>query len=86
MVALTGYEAWIGGTDVAQEGEWVWVRDGAAFFSAGAADASAVYAPWNSGEPNDQNDSDCLRVLTTGLWADWVCDGMYGFVCQAPAP
>ena len=86
VLALAGSEAWLGGTDVSAEGEWVWVRDGTPFFSAQAPDASAVYAPWNSGEPNDQNDSDCLRVLTTGLWADWACDGTYAFVCQAPAP
>jgi hypothetical protein len=85
-VALAaGSEAWLGGTDVDAEGEWVWVRDGTAFPSVQSTDAGE-YAPWASGEPNDQNDSDCLRVLTTGVWADWECDGTYAFVCQAPAP
>jgi hypothetical protein len=86
IVQLTGYEAWIGGTDVASEGTWIWVRDGQSFFTVGA-DAGAAFAPWNGGEPNDQNDSDCLRVLTTGLWADWPCGAaIYGHVCQRTLP
>jgi len=86
VVALAaGSEAWLGGTDVAAEGEWLWVRDGTPFSSV-PTDAGTGYARWTSGEPNDQNDSDCLRVLTTGLWADWTCDGTYAFVCQRPAP
>jgi hypothetical protein len=86
IVALTGYEAWIGGTDLESEGTWIWVRDGVTFFVVGA-DAGSAYTPWNSGEPNDLDDSDCLRVLTTGLWADWDCeDGAYGHVCQRALP
>jgi hypothetical protein len=86
VVALTGYEAWIGGTDQADEGTWLWVRDGEPFFTVGAA-PSAVFTPWSSDEPNDFEDSDCLRVLTTGLWADWDCDdGAYGHVCQRELP
>jgi hypothetical protein len=82
ILGLTGYEAWIGGTDVAQEGAWIWVPDGASFFTVGA-DAGAEFTAWSSGEPNDYEDSDCLRVLTTGDWADWACaDPAFGHVCQ----
>jgi lectin-like protein len=86
VVALTGYEAWLGGTDLAEEGTWLWVRDGESFFEVGA-DPSTVFTPWSADEPNDFEDSDCLRVLTTGLWADWDCeDGAYGHVCQRELP
>jgi hypothetical protein len=86
LVALTGYEAWLGATDSALEGVWVWVLDDAPFFEVDSADAGVAFAPWNSGEPNNQNDSDCLRVLTTGLWADWACDDSKGHVCQLTVP
>jgi hypothetical protein len=86
VVALAGYEAWLGGTDLAEEGTWVWVRDGVSFFTVGA-EPTSVFTPWSADEPNDFEDSDCLRVLTTGLWADWDCeDGAYGHVCQRELP
>jgi hypothetical protein len=80
--ALTGYEVWIGATDEADEGVWMWVGDDAPFFDVEAADAGVAFPPWNAGEPNNQDDSDCLRMLATGLWADWQCDDQKGHVCQ----
>ena len=44
------------------------------------------YTNWNTDEPNDASDSDCLRILTTGLWADWQCGSVKGYVCQQTAP
>jgi hypothetical protein len=85
VVALAGVEAWLGATDETAEGTWVWAPTGTAFFVVGGTDASVEFSNWSSAEPNDYGDSDCLRVLATGLWADWDCDGLKGRVCQAPA-
>jgi hypothetical protein len=85
LLALTGYEVWLGATDEADEGVWIWVRDDAPFFEVETADAGA-FPPWNAGEPNNLDNSDCLRMLATGLWADWECDEAKGHVCQQTAP
>jgi hypothetical protein len=85
VATLAGVEAWLGATDETIEGTWVWAASGTAFFVVGSADAGAAFANWSSAEPNDYDDSDCLRVLETGLWADWDCGGLKGRVCQAPA-
>ena len=37
---------------------------------------------WTAGEPNDFDGSDCLRILTTGEWADWPCDSLLGQICR----
>jgi hypothetical protein len=86
VAALAGVEAWLGATDETTEGTWVWTATGTPFFVVGGADASVGFTNWSSAEPNDYDDSDCLRVLPTGLWADWDCDGLKGRICQSPAP
>ncbi len=86
VLSITGFEAWIGATDDANEGSWSWVLDDAPFFEEDGAVAGAPYTNWNTDEPNDADGSDCLRILTTGFWADWQCDSVKGYVCQKPAP
>ena len=78
---MTGFEAWIGATDVVDEGAWVWVDAETPFFDVDAATIGG-FANWTAGEPNDYDDSDCLRMLTTGQWADWPCDSLLGHVCR----
>jgi hypothetical protein len=87
VLTITGFEAWIGATDETNEGTWLWVSDDGPFFDVdGLGDASVQpYSNWNVGEPNDGSDSDCLRILTTGFWADWECDSVKGYVCQQTA-
>jgi hypothetical protein len=81
VLPITGFEAWIGATDIVDEGAWVWVDEDTPFFEVGAA-TNTDYAPWADGEPNDYDDSDCLRILTTGEWADWPCDSLLGHICR----
>ncbi len=55
-------EAWIGATDEAQEGAWVWV------------DGSAMsYKNWNASQPNNKNNNEHYALLWAaqqGKWAD----------------
>jgi len=45
LVVGTGHNfVWLGGNDIASEGDWVWVADGQAF---------GDYQNWHSGEPNN---------------------------------
>jgi hypothetical protein len=86
VLSLTGYEAWIGATDIVTEGAWLWVGEDATFFQVGADAENTRFNNWSDGEPNDFEDSDCMRILTTGLWADWPCESPLGHVCRRYRP
>jgi hypothetical protein len=81
-----GFEAWIGATDATTEGTWSWLDEALPFFEVGAATDATRFTNWSEDEPNDYDDSDCLRMLTTGLWADWPCDSPLGHVCRRHMP
>lgn len=72
---------WLGGSDLATEGEWRWINDDGvpadeknALFWTGEGNGSApsgVYTSWNNGEPNDYTvGEDALQVASTGNWND----------------
>jgi hypothetical protein len=68
---------WLGASDVATEGSWVWV------------DGSTVsYANWNTGEPSNSGGiENCATMLTgdaatQGKWNDTDCTGSRQFVCE----
>jgi len=76
--------AWIGGTDLAVEGSFVWA-DG----------APLAYTNWRTGEPNNGNgnfEEDCALIegQNGGTWDDRPCDtdpaagvpGQYFYVCE----
>ncbi len=65
---------WIGLTDAAAEGTFVWVDGTAPTFTA-----------WNMGEPNDGGgDEDCGEMSTTsGGWNDVGCAMARAFICEA---
>ena len=72
---VTG-DAWIGGTDEATEGTWLW-RDGSGNIS--------DYTNWASGEPNDsQTGEDCLHLQSDYQWNDLACANSKGFICNLP--
>lgn len=81
---LTG-ETWIGATDQATDGVWLWVIDDSELWRGDGTTgqpANGAYANWNPDEPNGSGS--CVRVLTTGLWADWSCADPYASLCEGP--
>ncbi|MCB1866699.1 MAG: C-type lectin domain-containing protein [Chromatiales bacterium] len=62
---------WIGGNDLAVEGNWVWVT-GELFWVGGAGGSAqdGLYENWNGGEPNDQGGEDALE-WTGGGFGGW---------------
>jgi hypothetical protein len=89
ILELLDDELWIGASDAALEGRWIWIATGDVFWpeaaDAGADSGVAVYTNWNEGEPNNVDGADCLRLLTTGEWADLPCDDERGALCTGPA-
>ena len=50
---------WIGLSDTAQEGNFVWANG-----------STSSYVNWNNGEPNNAGDEDFVEFLSNGLWND----------------
>ncbi|XP_052692400.1 perlucin-like protein [Crassostrea angulata] len=66
--------AWLGGTDVAEEGKWVWHSKGTIF----------SYSAWYSGQPNNYNNQDCLCLYRSHAltWWDDSCAASYQYICE----
>merc|ERR1719424_552167 len=79
VTAAAGNQVWIGGTDAASEGAWVW----------SPSNTPLSYTNWYAGEPNNANGGeDCLQFnyKIPGKWNDWGCFGKRKYVCQPPLP
>jgi hypothetical protein len=69
--------SWLGGTDAASEGTWLW-SNGDAF----------SYTNWNAGEPNNSGGIENCNTIygaatgLLGLWNDADCTTMYPYVCE----
>eukprot|EP00964_Phaeocystis_antarctica_P044804 scaffold25763_cov63-Phaeocystis_antarctica.AAC.2 len=62
--AASGHYVWIGGTDAASEGTWVW----------SPSNTPLSYTNWNAGERNNQGGEDCVMALYgSGKWNDSPC-------------
>ncbi|MCB9748821.1 MAG: hypothetical protein H6713_02315 [Myxococcales bacterium] len=67
---------WIGMSDAAREGSWIW-PDGQPLLPG--------YVNWNAGEPNDYGvGEDCGEIAASGVWNDEDCPSARAFVCEAP--
>lgn len=66
---------WLGGSDVAEEGEWRWVTgpEAGEQFWLGDENGSAtnsLFNSWEPGEPNNSSDEDYLQFFAEGTWHD----------------
>lgn len=87
LAGLFSGEAWLGGSDANDEGEWRWVRDGVEFWRGDATGSpvNGAFNNWNSDEPNGEDDSNCVRmVATTTRWADLECEELRRALCEGP--
>ena len=75
-MVLGGNQAWVGGTDSATEGTWVWITGQAISFDS-----------WRPGQPNNQGNEDCMMMRgTDGSWEDRLCLGTFGTLCEIEHP
>ena len=75
--AASGHYVWIGGTDAASEGTWVW----------SPSNTPLSYTNWGTGQPDDWgNIEHCLEVNYggPGKWNDYTCGRSLNYVCQQP--
>merc|ERR1712086_1037417 len=67
VTAAAGNIVWIGGTDAASEGTWVW----------SPSNTPLSYTNWDAGEPNEYphyiGGEDCMQFYTNGKWNDERC-------------
>lgn len=76
LQTLTTTSIWLGGNDIAVEGEWRWAGSGAEagqMFWLGNAAGSAqngFYTNWTGGEPNNSGNQDGFQMFTNGRWDD----------------
>jgi len=68
-------DIWLGGNDIATEGQFVWIT-GEAF----------VFTDWRSGEPNNDGNEDCVVFEGTqgGTWDDRGCNNNLRYLCERP--
>ena len=74
VAGLVAGELWVGGSDVAAEGDWTWT-DGSSF----------SYNNWAFGQPaNYGTGEDCLMINWNGagMWNDQPCSEEKRFVCK----
>ncbi len=89
-------DGWLGATDEALEGTWLWATGPEAtqaFYTgvggAGGAPVSGRYNSWASGEPNDYGTGeDCgyMYASQSGEWNDFPCSVSQGYVVEFGAP
>ncbi|XP_045405231.1 uncharacterized protein LOC123636708 [Lemur catta] len=68
--------SWIGMSDLTHEGTWQWVD--------GSPLPPSFTKHWNSGEPNNIGEEDCVEIFSQG-WNDHRCDTAKFWICKKSA-
>ena len=65
---------WLGGTDLEEEGKWVWYRTGQSF----------EYDFWSPTEPSNASYENCVEMYMSknGFWHDTNCQDVWASICQ----
>jgi hypothetical protein len=87
-------EAWVGASDAAAEGTWLWVIDQTAFWLGNGLTGrplGGAFQTWNPDEPNGGATSDCARAVPAlpprasgPTWADFECEELLASLCEGP--
>lgn len=86
----SGGGVWVGGSDLAQEGQWRWTENEEVFTScpghqpSSCSPANGYYNQWHGGEPNNWANEDCLELREIGpnRWNDLQCHNHRPFICE----
>lgn len=72
LTSLGAADLWIGYTDAAMEGTFVWADGG-----------DSTFTNWGMSQPdNSGGDENCVELLADGTWNDIVCSGAHAYVCK----
>jgi hypothetical protein len=75
MPQILGHQFWLGGSDWATEGKWIWEPKGEAF----------NFTNWLRGQPNNgDNNQHCLMLNTQDNyhWRDHDCHDALHYICE----
>jgi hypothetical protein len=71
---------WVGGTDAATEGSWLW-PDGILFYQSGPI--GGLYTNWLNSEPNNgRGGENCLADRVSYRWTDLACTELHYSCCE----
>ena len=73
IAARGGSSHWLGGSDTLREGIFKWSHSGQAF----------TYTNWQSGQPNNVRNQDCVEAYPDRKWNDIPCARTRLFICES---
>ena len=78
--------AFIGASDLAQEGAWRWLVSDEVFWNgdSGGSAVAGLYSHWDSNKPFGNTTRNCAGQLANGAWEDRSCTGLNAYVCESP--
>ena len=87
VAGIISGDSWLGGSDSAVEGNWLWVGgpdDGQMFWQgdAGGSAQNGYYENWNGGEPNNSGNEDAIEMNNGGGWNDQAAGGAQDSVIE----